>query len=236
MEGGPRGLIEALQAVLGPGGTLVMPSMSDDDEHPFEVTATPCAAMGVVADTFWRLPGILRSDSPHGFAATGAQAAYMTSAHPLDVPHGLESPPGRVYSLDGQVLLLGVGHDADTTIHVAENLAGVRYRLPKYVMTRDPQGRPHRYDYAEIDHCCERFALMDEWLAQGERQRRGMVGHGTARLARSRDIVDAATARLRDDETVFLHPPGVDAECDAARDSLTGLAARARIPPAEEKA
>ena len=31
VEGGPAGLIEALRAALGPTGTLVMPSMSDDD-------------------------------------------------------------------------------------------------------------------------------------------------------------------------------------------------------------
>ena len=35
VEGGPVGLIEALRTVLGPHGTLVMPAMADDDEHPF---------------------------------------------------------------------------------------------------------------------------------------------------------------------------------------------------------
>jgi aminoglycoside N3'-acetyltransferase len=33
VEGGPSGLIDPLQAVVGPDGTLVMPSMSDDDDH-----------------------------------------------------------------------------------------------------------------------------------------------------------------------------------------------------------
>src|SRR4051812_35259578 len=74
VEGGPQGLIGALQAALGPNGTLVMPSMSDDDEHPFDPRATPCLAMGIVADTFWRTPGVLRSDSPHAFAAIGPEA------------------------------------------------------------------------------------------------------------------------------------------------------------------
>ncbi len=69
VEGGPHGLIEALLAALGPLGTLVMPSMSDEDDKPFDVTGTPCRAMGVVADTFWRMPGVLRSDNPHVFAA-----------------------------------------------------------------------------------------------------------------------------------------------------------------------
>lgn len=219
IDGGPQGLIEGLRAALGATGTLVMPSMSDDDDVPFDPASIPCRAMGVVADTFWRLPGVLRSDSPHGFAAIGPQAALITAAHPLEVPHGLDSPPGRVHDRGGQVLLLGVGHDADTTIHVAEAVAGVRYRAAKYC-TVLRNGRPERFDYAETDHCCERFALLDEWLDAAKQQRRGIVGHGEARLARSRAILSLAVSHLRADETVFLHPPGVDEECDAARASL----------------
>ena len=221
VEDGPRGLIEALQAAVGPEGTLAMPSMSDDDDHPFDPRNTPCRGMGVVADTFWRLTGVLRSDSPHAFAAIGPKAIEITAPHPVDVPHGLDSPVGRVYELDGQVLLLGIGHDANTTIHLAENMAGVRYRASKYVMTLK-DGQPTRYDYSEIDHCCRNFELMDRWLEAEERQHRGVVGHAEARLARSQDIVEAALARLRENETVFLHPIGVDTECDGARASLAG--------------
>jgi aminoglycoside 3-N-acetyltransferase len=222
VEGGPRGLIDALCAALGPRGTLVMPSMSDDDEVPFDPAVSPCRAMGVVADTFWRLPGVLRSDSPHAFAALGPAAAAITADRPLDVPHGPDSPVGRVHDLDGQVLLLGVQHDSNTTIHLAEALAGVRYRRPQHcTILRD--GRPERHDYAETDHCCERFTLVDEWLESAGLSRRGPVGHAEARLARSRDIVRLSVAHLRADETVFLHSPGVDEECDEARASLAGL-------------
>jgi aminoglycoside 3-N-acetyltransferase len=216
VEGGPRGLIDALLAALGPEGTLVMPSMSDDDDHPFDLARTPCHGMGVVADTFWRMEGVLRSDSPHAFAALGPAAPMITTPHPVDVPHGSDSPVGRVLALDGRVLLLGVGHDADTTIHLAENIAGVSYRRPASV-TLLVEGRPTRYHYREVDHCCENFALMDAWLEAGGLQRRGTVGRGEARLARSADIVDVALARLRENETVFLHPAGVCRECDEAR-------------------
>jgi aminoglycoside N3'-acetyltransferase len=219
IENGPRGLIEALLAALGPHGTLAMPSMSDDDDHPFDPKKTACRGMGIVADTFWKLPGVLRSDSPHAFAAIGPRAAEITAPHPVDVPHGLDSPVGRIYEFDGQVLLLGVGHDANTTIHLAENLAGVRYRRPKYAtILRD--GQPVRYDYSEIDHCCQNFDLMDQWLDAEGLERRGIVGHAEARVARSRDIIEVALARLREDETVFLHAVGVDIECDEARASL----------------
>lgn len=221
VENGPRGLIQALLAALGPTGTLVMPSMADDDDHCFDPKRTPCLTMGVVADTFWRMPGVMRSDSPHAFAATGPKAAEITAAHPVDVPHGLDSPIGRVYDLDGQILLLGVGHDADTTIHLAENVAGVRYRQHKHA-TISSGGQPTRYDYSEIDHCCQNFNLLDAWLEAQGQQRRGFVGHAPARLARARDVVEAALARLRENETVFLHPPGLCGECDEARASLAG--------------
>jgi aminoglycoside N3'-acetyltransferase len=77
-----------------------------------------------------------------------------------------------------------------------------------------------RVEYLEVDHCCERFALMDDWLRANGRQKEGLVGRAEARLIRSRDIVDTATARLADDETVFLHPLGIDEECDEARASI----------------
>ena len=222
IEDGPHGLIAALRDALGPAGTLVMPSMSDDDDYPFDRGRTPCAGMGVVAERFWKLPGVLRSDSPHAFAAIGPRAAEITADHPIEVPHGPDSPVGRVHGLDGQVLLLGVGHDADTTVHLAETIAGVRYGLPKYAMVLRA-GLPTRCEYREIDHCCQNFNLMDPWLEAEGLQRRGIVGHAEARLARSRDIVEVAVRRLRANETAFLHPPGVDAECDAARASLIDL-------------
>lgn len=219
IAGGPQALIGALRDTLGPEGTLVMPSMSDDDEVPFDPQATPCVGMGIVAETFWRMPGVLRSDSPHAFAAIGPKAAQITAAHPLDVPHGLDSPVRRVYELDGQVLLLGVGHDADTTVHLAENMAGMRYLRPKF-LTVLKDGLPARFEYKELDHCCENFAELDAWLEAKGQQRRGFVGNSEARLARSRDVVAAALEQLRRDETVFLHPPGVCGECDEARAAM----------------
>ena len=220
IEGGPLGLISALRSALGSDGTLVMPSMSYDDDHPFDKTKSPCPEMGIVADTFWRLPGVLRSDNNHAFAAIGRLAEKIVAPHPMDVPHGLASPVGRVYEMDGQVLLLGVDHGSNTTIHLCENLAGVRYRRAKYI-TVLKDGQPTRFDYREIDHCCQNFALVDGWLDEKQNQRHGRIGNGETRLMRSRDIVNVVTSHLKQDETIFLHPQGVDEECDDARASLT---------------
>jgi len=51
-------------------------------------------------------------------------------------------------------------------------------------------------------------------------QKRGKVGNADTRLIRSRDIVDVVIERLKENETIFLHPTGVDEECDEARASI----------------
>jgi aminoglycoside 3-N-acetyltransferase IV len=223
IEGGPRGLIEALRAALGPNGTLVMPSWTGDDDKPFDPTNTPASPdLGVVPDTFWRLPGVVRSTHPFAFAASGPQAAQISSG-PLSIPpHIPESPVSRVHELDGQVLLLGVGHDTDTMLHLAELLAGVPYRVPKHC-TVFQDGRSVRIDYGENDHCCARFAFADEWLRERGLQSEGCVGHAYARLARARNVVGVALEHLAHDPFLFLHPPSAGcAECDEARRSIVG--------------
>jgi len=219
VEDGPMGLISALRLALGSSGTLVMPSMSYDDDHPFDKTKSPCPEMGITAETFWRLPGVLRSDNNHAFAAVGPLAEQILAPHPIDIPHGIDSPVGRVYELDGQVLLLGVDHTSDTTIHLGESMSEVRYRRDKYV-TVLKDGDPIRFEYREIDHCCQNFSLVDDWLDERQLQRRGRVGNADVRLISSQDIVSVVMAHLKENETTFLHPKGVDDECDDARASL----------------
>lgn len=161
VAGGLAGLIAALREVLGPNGTLVMPSWTGDDETPFDAKTTPASPdLGVVADTFWRVPGVLRSEHNFAFAAAGPEAERIT-AGPLPIPpHIPASPVGRVHELDGQVLLLGIGHDSNTTLHLAELMAAVPYGRPKFCTILQGE-RPVRIDYRENDHCCQRFALAD---------------------------------------------------------------------------
>ena len=179
-----------------------MPSWTGDDEVPFDPAATPAAEdLGATADLFWRQPGVVRSDHLQAFAAIGPQAeAVVKTPLPLP-PHVPDSPVGRVHDLDGQVLLLGVGHDADTSLHLAELLAKVPYGIPRHCMVMQ-DGKRVRVDYLENDHCCQRFALADDWLRARGLQVEGPVGHATARLARARDIVglavDATAAAAHD--------------------------------------
>lgn len=219
IENGAAGLIEGLRAALGPEGTLVMPSWAGS-RTVFDPRRSPASPdLGVVADVFWRLPGVLRSDHAHAFAAVGPYAAEVLR-DPLPLPpHVPESPVGRVHDLDGQILLLGVNHDANTTIHLGELMSAVPYGVTKYV-TVVREGRPARLQYRENDHCCQRFQLVDEWLRAAGSQTEGPVGQGVARLTRSRAVTAVVMRELGRDLLAFLHPEGQGCEeCDAARAS-----------------
>jgi aminoglycoside N3'-acetyltransferase len=221
IEGGPEGLIDALLAAVGPEGTLVMPSWTGDDETPFDPASTRASEdLGVVADKFWRLPGVIRSEHLFAFAAKGPHAHRVTEG-PLPLPpHSPQSPVSRVHELDGQVLLLGVGQDANTTLHLAELLANVPYRLPKHCTVLH-EGRPKRIEYLENDHCCSGFARCDDWLRAAGLQSERMVGHAQSRLARSQDIVRVALEHLQQDPLTFLHPESAGCEeCNDARASV----------------
>lgn len=223
VEGGPRGLITALIGALGPQGTLVMPSWPEDANQLFDPKVTQSAPdLGVVAQEFWHLPGARRTSHVQSFAALGPQAEYILH-DPLPLPpHIPESPVGRVHELDGQVLLLGVNHDADTTIHLAEVLARVPYGHYHSCMAI-VDGKPTRVEYLENDHCCQRFALVDDWLREAGVQKEGRVGSAMARLSCARDIVGIVLPRIEEETLLFLHDASAGClECDLAR---------ANIPP-----
>ncbi len=223
IEGGPHGLIDALQEALGPEGTLVIPSWTGDSDSPFDPVCTPADPdLGVTADLFWRRPEVVRSEHCFAFAASGPRAHEIVSG-PLPLPpHIPNSPIGKVHDADGQVLLLGVNHDANTTVHLAEIMADVPYRIPYYVTVLQ-KGRPMRIDYGENDSCCQRFTFVDDWMRDRGLQKEGSVGHARARLVRSRDVVNIVTEKLGDDRLTFLHPPDFGCEeCDLARKSLGG--------------
>lgn len=197
-----------------------MPTMTDG-ESIFDPRSTPTTDMGIVAETFWRQPGVVRSTHPGGsFAAEGPHAETICAPQPLSPPHGRDSPPGRVLDLGGQVLLLGVHHSESTMLHVAESIAGVPYSV-EHPAVVEIDGKAKTMMIAETDHCCRGFRQLDEWLEPRGLLRRGKVGNADARLVGARELVDVALEHLRADPLVFLCAPDAGCEeCDAARASV----------------
>lgn len=144
--GGPQIIIEALIETVGSEGTIMMPTQSwknldpEDGVHweepeewwqyirdnwpAYDKDITPTNTMGAVAEMFRKWPGALRSNHPaRSVAAFGKNAEYLTKDHDLSNIFGKESPIDRLYSLNAKVLLMGVGYDKNTSIHLADAIA-----------------------------------------------------------------------------------------------------------------
>ena len=119
--GGADTVIDALLEVIGPSGTLLMPSFNHRVAEVFNPMTTP-TINGAIPDAMWRRTEAVRSLHPtHCVAAIGVNAAYYCRDDHVAV--GIwapESPIGRLVQGDGYLLALGVTHFTTTAFHVAE--------------------------------------------------------------------------------------------------------------------
>jgi aminoglycoside 3-N-acetyltransferase len=122
-------VIKVLQELVGPEGTIVMPTFPFrgkqlhyvEKGQAFDVLRTP-SQVGLITEVFRRLPGVGRSLHPtHPFAAWGKHAEDLLSTHDLGGTFGENSPIFRLQDYNGLVVGLGTGlRDSFTILHVAE--------------------------------------------------------------------------------------------------------------------
>lgn len=215
--GGAPAVIEALLLTLTPNGTLVMPAHSGaltdpsgwdnppvpeswweeirSSMPPFDPRRTPTRMVGAIAGTFRSWPGVLRSEHPTAsMSAFGRHAERIVAEHALDDAMGERSPLARVYDLDGKILLLGVGHDKNTSLHLAERKAfgasQVRRRNGSPIVANGER-RWIEYD--------EPVAYTDDFVALGEAfesKSRNVARRGVVRAMSQRALVDFGIAWL----------------------------------------
>ena len=215
--GGAQAVILALEAVLGPGGTLVMPTMTGDltdpagwgnppvppswwepirqEMPPFMPDLTPTRKMGLIPETFRKQNGTLRSSHPvTSFAAWGKHAATITANHLLESPLGEDSPLARIYDLHGSVLLLGVGHGNNSSLHLAETRASYpSRRIKRHASPILIDGQRHWVEYEALEGNNDDFVQIgDNFARETCLQNQGKVGQATALLMPQRPLVDYA--------------------------------------------
>jgi len=219
--GGAQAFVQALLDVVGPEGTIVVPTHTSDNCDPagwrnppvpeawwpaireeapgFDPARTASRWMGVLAETVRTWPGALRSDHPRlSFAALGARAVDITDGHQLDDALGERSPLGAVYRLDGKVLLLGCGHDSNTSLHLAE----WRQKSPPRGVTgssvRRPDGTSQWVTWTDVVEDEGDFEQLGADFEAAVGLSVGRVGSATARLMPQRALVDFATTWIAD--------------------------------------
>lgn len=211
--GGVQAVIEALTNVLTPDGTLIMPTHSTDWTDPqhwqapplppewwqtvyeqmpaYRPDITPTRKMGILAETFRKMDGVVRSQHPaYSVAAWGQHREFVVNNHALSTGMGDRSPLARIYDLDGWVLLLGVGHANNTSLHLSEYRADWRkpYETAGGAIYRN--GKREWATYKQIDWDPDDFEQIGAAFEAVGGVALGWVGSAETRLMRQQSLVD----------------------------------------------
>jgi aminoglycoside 3-N-acetyltransferase len=204
---------------VGEEGTIVMPThstnllkveMSPEEKAmgvawlfkilPYDPKETPCTT-GLVPETFRKRKNVLRSSqSVTSLAAIGPKAEEIIEAGNRNVRDGWE----KLLELNGYILLIGVGLDRCTAMHLAEK----RVQFPKHILEKITPPREFVEKYPEKEWEWDfgpypDFAKLEEPCLKRGIMKTVKVGEAAFRLVRLRELVDLYTEYLTKNPALF---------------------------------
>lgn len=173
VDGGADAVIDAMQAAVGHSGTIMMPAFTFPPAEIFDPAGTP-TTMGAISETFRSRPDVTRSIHPtHSVAIWGADRDRLAAAHETATALGLGSPVHLILEEGGDIILLGVGHWANSAVHVAEAIARVPYLDIPYsdqyahvLRARLPDGSLAQFPPKENPGCSINFTAVEQPLKE----------------------------------------------------------------------
>ena len=198
VEGGAPTVVEALLEVLGPKGTLMVPTFTHSATEYFDPLESP-SLNGAITEAARQRPEARRSLHPtHAATAIGPDAAELVAD---DLGHGAL---GKGCALDrlakkgGRILLLGVTHTCNSIIHVGEDYAGDPDRTkrwspenPKRVILKHPDRGEEEVLLTSMMGSTVAFGRMEGELRARGQLVEGRIGEATCQLMKGQDVIDA---------------------------------------------
>jgi len=215
VDGGADTVIDALLEALGPGGTLLVPTLTgteqDSPERPpvFDSRATPCWT-GRIPETLRQRTDARRSDHPtHSVAGISPRVEEVIAGHAhCPTPCAATSPYGRLADWGGFVLLLGVTHESNTSLHMIEEVAETPYHMqPGLALARVAGDDGTWQEIPTALHLWRwdrDFPKIEPLLRSSGAQRDGLVGQAPARLIAAGAMRDLLTPLVRQDPLYLL--------------------------------
>lgn len=215
-QGGVGMYLEAIQAVIGPEGTLVVPTFNFGfaKGEPFDPSQTPSQGMGAFSEYVRQQPAARRTLHPmQSVAAIGRYAADLAGRDTLSA-----FDPGsafeRMLELGFKLLLLGADSRATSMFHYCEQRANVPYRYWKDFtgQVNTPHGwqtRTYRMFVRDLDlnpqltldPVVADLQLRGEWVS-------APLNYGWITVCALADFVAAADRILADDPwTLVVNRP-----------------------------
>jgi aminoglycoside 3-N-acetyltransferase len=161
--------------------------------------------MGILPEMLRQHPQAKRSMHPI-LSLAGVQVDHLLEVQTLQNPL---APFHELYEAEGYVLLLGVGHSVNTTLHFAEQLAGRRSFI-RWALTREGV-----VECPGFPGCSMGFDAISPYLADITRAVR--FGSALVRAIPVREMVITAATLIREDPLALLCEDPACERCAAVR-------------------
>ena len=216
VDGGAGGVIDSLISLIGPVGTLIMPTHTwgtvNARQPVFHVVRT-ASIVGYLTEAFRKRPGAVRSLHPcHSVAAYGPRAAFFTGGQlAVDTPCPPESPDGRIMrDPAGMILFLGTDLDCNTCYHALEEEAGYPGLLTadrEALIVIDAAGIMHESPQHRHAEPFQRFySDTEHMLAKAGALTAGRTGGGISRLVKAVPMREIILGVLATSPELIIRP------------------------------
>ena len=234
VEGGAQTVIESLMAVTG---TIVMPALTPQtmvwpphgpanngvDYGAIDYQSLNAAAVfftpdlpvfpgvGEIAEAFRQQPFTQRSSHPvASFTALGDEAEELLATQTIERPYG---PVEWLQHHHGEVVLIGVDHTQNTSLHFAEYLAG-RKQFIRWALVLE-EGRGTAIELPHFPGCSNGFNAIEAEIKNATRTT--TIGAATAQRIPLELLIPTAVGWIDEDPTALLCSDPACSRCNDVR-------------------